>query len=291
MDITALGTTGSSFTRRDALSAGLDRRDLTKLVRAGQISRIANGVYLIGADLPNPRAVGRALNAVLSHHTAAAWLGADVPFAADALHLAVPRNRGRRADAVPGVRLHRADLGADEVLVVRGACVTAPARVLRDVAQLLPLEQAVAIGDSLCRRAGLTREAALAAALRLPRGTGKPAAIRAASLLDFRAESMFESVSRVRLAVAGLPAPVPQLNVYSEAGIWIARVDFAWEELRVVLECDGFAYHGDRDAFQRDRRRWSALTRAGWRVVVVTWQDVMGDPTYLVELMADVLGR
>jgi hypothetical protein len=125
--------------------------------------------------------------------------------------------------------------------------------------------------------------------MRLPRGKGRPAAVRAASLLDVRAESLFESITRVRLIVAGLPAPTPQLTIYSSSGERIGRVDFAWEAQRVVLECDGYEYRADRAAFERDRRRWSALIRAGWLVIVVTWRDVIGDPAYLVATMTDML--
>jgi very-short-patch-repair endonuclease len=80
------------------------------------------------------------------------------------------------------------------------------------------------------------------------------------------------------LAVAGLPPPVPKLSITDADGRWIARADFAWPEDRVILECDGHAFHDDRATFVGDRRRWTALTRAGWRVVVVTWHDVVDRP-------------
>jgi very-short-patch-repair endonuclease len=91
------------------------------------------------------------------------------------------------------------------------------------------------------------------------------------------------------LATSGLPEPVPQLNVVDADGRWIARVDFAWPDQRVILECDGFEYHQDRATFERDRRRWTALTRAGWRVAVVSWHDVVDRPDYLTGLIADLL--
>jgi hypothetical protein len=55
------------------------------------------------------------------------------------------------------------------------------------------------------------------------------------------------------------------------------------------LECDGFEYHGDLDAFVRDRRRWTALSRAGWTIAIVTWHDVVDDTTYLVDVVSDLL--
>jgi hypothetical protein len=290
MDLGALDQLGAIFSRGEAIAVGLDDRTLARLVHSAQISRLSNGIYRKGTtDLPDPAAISRAMKVVLSHQSGAAWLGGAVPFTPDALHATAPRNRGRRSDCAPGVQLHRADLRPDEIVLVRGVPVTAPARTLLDVARCLPLREAVAIGDSLCRRGGLSREHAIAAALDLAPGVGRPAAVRASGLLDFRAESVFESMTRVDLAVAGLPPPTPQLNIKDRDGNWIARVDFAWEDQRVVLECDGYEFHRDRAAFQRDRRRWSALTRSGWKVIVVTWYDVTHDPAYLIDVMRDLL--
>ncbi len=52
------------------------------------------------------------------------------------------------------------------------------------------------------------------------------------------------------------------------------RVDFAWPDRRLVVECDGFRWHGQHASWKRDRRRIAALERAGWRVLVITWDDV-----------------
>ena len=66
-------------------------------------------------------------------------------------------------------------------------------------------------------------------------------------------------------------------------------LDFAWPTVRVALEADGYEFHSDRGVFQSDRRRWSAINRAGWRGGVVTWFDVTRDPSYVVELVRDLL--
>jgi very-short-patch-repair endonuclease len=108
-------------------------------------------------------------------------------------------------------------------------------------------------------------------------------------LVDPRAGSIFESITRVTLVVAGIVPPHSQFEVYDANGRWIGRVDFAWPSKCVILECDGFEYHGDRDAFERDRRRWTALVRAGWRVAIVTWRDVADEPAYLIEVVTDLL--
>jgi very-short-patch-repair endonuclease len=110
----------------------------------------------------------------------------------------------------------------------------------------------------------------------------------AASLIDPESGSILESLTRLLLWRHGLPNPRTQVSVRGAEG-WIGRVDFAWPDHKVILECDGYEFHAARSLFQRDRRRWSALVAAGWRVAVVTWLDVVGDPTYVVKLVRDLL--
>jgi hypothetical protein len=123
----------------------------------------------------------------------------------------------------------------------------------------------------------------------LPQAFGRPQTKRVVAFTDAASGSVFESLTRVLLLEAGVPAPVTQLNIYSATGEWIGRVDFAWPDARLILECDGFEHHSTHDAFNRDRRRWNALMRAGWRVAVVTWRDVVSEPSYVVEVVTEYL--
>jgi hypothetical protein len=278
------------FTRREAVADGIGGRTLTTLVRDGLVARVGRGVYRAATTTSalDPSGLSRSMNVAVSHESAAAWYGASLAVAPAQLHVTAERNRGRRADGIDGVRLHRANIPRGDLLTIRGALVTTPVRTLLDVARSLPAREAVAIGDSMCRLGLLTPPLVESAAAALPQGPGRRAAIQVANLLDPRAESVFESICRVDLAIAGLPAPTPQLNIVDADGGWIARVDFAWRAFRLILECDGFEFHSSREVFERDRRRWNALTRAGWRVVIVTWRDVIGDPDYLIEIIAEL---
>lgn len=50
--------------------------------------------------------------------------------------------------------------------------------------------------------------------------------------------------------------------------------DFLWRRQRVIVELDGFATHGTRRAFERERRRDRRLQAAGWRPIRVTWRHL-----------------
>ena len=49
------------------------------------------------------------------------------------------------------------------------------------------------------------------------------------------------------------------------------RLDFAWPDRKLGLECDSWEHHGDRVAFGKDRERLSEMVALGWRVLLVTW--------------------
>ena len=55
-------------------------------------------------------------------------------------------------------------------------------------------------------------------------------------------------------------------------------MDCAWPAQRLIVELDGRAAHGTREAFERDRERDRLLQAASWRVIRVTWRQVSADP-------------
>jgi hypothetical protein len=276
--------------RNQILGSGVDGREITEMVAMGVLTRLWRGFYTTGEalGLPDPRGVTRSMRVVLSHESAAAWSGVDLMSPVDVLHVTAPRNRGRRSDSAPGVRIHRAELAPADIRTTRGVRVTAPNRTIVDVARSSSLEAAVCVADGYLRRR-LTTKSSLSSYAASLAGPGRPSAIRVADLADPSAASVFESLTRLLLAGAGLPPPVTQFTIRDRDGRWIGRVDFAWPDARLVLECDGFEHHASHEAFHRDRRRWTALSRAGWRVAVVTWHDVVDDPYYVVGLIADYL--
>lgn len=106
---------------------------------------------------------------------------------------------------------------------------------------------------------------------------------------------MGESLSRVRIAEVGLPAPVLQFEVFDEHGVWIARVDFAWPESGVVGEFDGAVkYTGTPEQVARavlaEKRRQQAIEDAGWRVVRWTWSDLADRGRFRTRIAAALAG-
>ncbi|GAA0316846.1 DUF559 domain-containing protein [Actinoallomurus spadix] len=106
---------------------------------------------------------------------------------------------------------------------------------------------------------------------------------------DPRSGSVLESALRMLLIEHEMRPPRTQYEMRAVSGRHLARVDFAWPELRVIVEADGFAYHRDRRAYLRDRTLGNACTLAGWRLLRFSWEDVFRHPAYVVRSAREVL--
>jgi very-short-patch-repair endonuclease len=79
--------------------------------------------------------------------------------------------------------------------------------------------------------------------------------------------------------------PVPSCN----ARLHGFEVDALWAGRKLVLEVDGYAFHGHRAAFERDRRRDQTHAADGYRVIRVTWRRLQREPLAVVARLAQAL--
>jgi very-short-patch-repair endonuclease len=250
--------------RPELLALGLSGDAIGRRVRSRRLRPLYRGVYAVGHRALRPeahrlaavRASGR--GAALSHAAAAAHWGLR-PSAATRIDVTVPTGAGRRARK--GIRLHRCPaLLPQETTLHEGIPVTTPARTLLDLAATIP-------------RRALERAADQAEVLQLFDGSAIDATIEAhrgrpgAPLLRVVLESHDAGSTITRSALEEL-----FLTLCDENGIERPRVntriaglevDFHWPAHRLVVEVDGYRYHGTRRAFERDRARDATLAAAG----------------------------
>jgi very-short-patch-repair endonuclease len=110
---------------------------------------------------------------------------------------------------------------------------------------------------------------------RYPRRPGVPA-LRALIEDAQRGLSVVRSELEERFQALLLDAavPMPATNVFVEGH----EVDCAWEQQRLVVELDSRSAHDTRDAVETDRARDRRLGAAGWRVVRITWRQLLDTP-------------
>lgn len=185
-----------------------------------------------------------------------------------------------------GIRGRRLRLPSFHLAVVEGVTVTTPVRTWLDCAPLLRRSDLVAMGDAILHR-GLGTPAEFQHLLTWGyRRRGMTGVRAAVPILDGAAESPAESWVRVLLIDAKLPRPICNLDIHFR-GRWLARVDMAWPEFRVIVEYDGMGHLDERQR-RRDAERLNALQAAGWLVIVLTADDLRR-PEHVIALVRSAL--
>lgn len=269
--------------RRAALVGACGRAAVDAALRSGELVTLARGAYASREGADAAAAAAASVSGVLSHRSAAlawGWAVRSLPGRPD---VTVAKNRRIEAHRRAAVTLHRATLHVDDVVDGR----TSQERTLVDCLRTLDLPEALAVADSALREG--VPPARLAALARDVRGPGSPRVRRVAALADGRAANPFESTLRAAcLDVPGL-AVTPQVPIVE--GRWLGRPDLVDQRLRLALEADSFAWHGNRAALRRDAHRYNALVAAGWLVLRFSWEDVMFESSRVRRLLGDVVRR
>jgi hypothetical protein len=228
-------------------------------------------------------------DAAFSDATAAMLMNLPVPRQPDVVHVTV-----RVGTCVPqrrGIVGHVRRLRAEDVALIDGLRVITAAVTFVHLAAVLSRAALVGLGDAILR-ASLATTAELMSAVEA--NAGRRGCIRARgliSVLNPSAESIMESVLRLLLLDAGLPAPEVNGNVYDSFGEFLARADLLYRAAKVIIEYDGDHHRLDRAQFARDVRRGSDLAAAGYLVLRFTAADVLGRPHAVVAAVRSALAQ
>lgn len=269
------------FTRRQAIEAGFSTSAISR--------RRASGVW-VAVDFAAYRFAGTPSSwkqeimaacllgpAVASHRSAAIlWGFPGMP--ADIVEVTALRHQRRRASHVTWHESYH--LAERDVTEIDGIPVTRPVRTFLDLAVVLSADSLEEVLDE-GRSRNLLDVAAIWRRLEelgdLRPGTRRLRAVLGLQTTEARpAESVLETRFRQLLRGAGVPMPTPQLEIRGSG--FLARVDFAYADLKLAIELDGAAYHSSRSARDRDRDRENQLVALGWRVLRFTWDDLTKRP-------------
>ncbi len=285
------------FTRADAVRLGATLRMVRWRVEAGEWEQLYPGVYRTAGAPETWRqrllaaCLSSAPGAAASHRAA----GGVIKLAGvepGVLEISVLRGNLRHRS---GVSIHEvSQLPSVDVTVVDAIPVTTPTRTLIDLAAVVSVEVLEeALDDALRRR--LTTIARLRWRLDnlARRGRGGITAIR--KILDARnpgaagPQSPLETRVARLIRRAGLPEPVRQYHV-RDGNRLIAVVDFAYPEVKVAVEADGYRWHSGRAQWERDLSRRNRLASLGWQVIHVTAADLRR-PDDVVAIITAALAR
>jgi hypothetical protein len=267
-------------TRLNLLSLAISASTIDGWLAGGRLIRVHTGVYrLPGAPVTWHQSLLAAVlaagpGAVASHRAAAKLWGliADAP-----IEISVPRGRHPRLN---GVIVHQTrDIVAPYTR--QGVRVTSPMRALIDLGAV---ERVEVVSDSLER--GLIDRRYTIASVEWARvevaRPGRRGSGVLKQILDERAlgadrpDGLLEPRMAQIFKTFGLPPAIFQFRIVLDG---VARwIDFAYPELKIAIEVDGWNAHATPADMQRNIDKRAALAALGWLVIPFSWSDVVRNP-------------
>jgi len=198
--------------------------------------------------------------AMLSHQSAGELWGL-LPTCPGPIHVKVSVQRHPRS--VRGISVHRSrTIHAADATHRDRIPVTTALRTVLDLRRVLPRKQWEAVVDQA-------------------RGKGVPVD----DLID---EAPTRSVLERRFLRLCRCHRIPAPKVNVRIGRFV--VDFLWPEHRIVVEVDGYEFHGGRQSFEADRERDAELAVQGYRVLRFTYRQVTEEPAKVAARLSALLG-
>ncbi len=283
---------GGVITRRQLRDSTCSDRTISRMIQRGALQRITRGgVYLVGGTPWSAAARTWAgvlmTDGVLGFTSAAVLWGMEVeapPF----VQVIVPTSRRPRPP--DWVRVHRSFVPSSEVVRRDGLPVTSRARTAIDLIGHLPRRDAIRFADRALQRSWVTRnqlERRLVDESFKPGNRNLRTVLHASSAAAAsEAERRLHQLLR-RARLVGWAANHP----VRDGSRVVAVIDVAFEQLRLAIEVDGWAFHSDVDRFRRDRQRQNDLVALGWTVLRFTWADLSERPDYVIAQIRHALGR
>jgi very-short-patch-repair endonuclease len=263
-------------TRERLLAAGFGRSQIERLVANGTLVPVHRGVYIVvHASSPLAYECAAVLacqpKPMLSHGTAGSLWQLPVD-PGNEIEVTIV---GRRPWGPDGIRPHYiSELAAHEFRRHEGIPITSPSLTLLDLAgDLEPADFAAALNEARVQR--LVTDGTLSATLAAHQQRRGAKALRA--LLDSERGPRITRSEAERRALELMRSHGIEPDD-TDVPIGPYRVDFLFRRERLIVEVDGYRYHGTRYRFVRDRRRIAALGAMGYQVHPLTWDDIENRP-------------
>ena len=277
------------ISRLQALGCGLSVDAIKRRLRTERWVRVLPRVYAIAGspDSWRRRLLAACLwagePAVVSHRGAARLWGLE-GFETPIVELSTSKTLRSRQ----GIIVHKvAPFGGADVTVVERIPVTTPLRTVFDLCSVVDERRAeYALEDVLRRRMTSIQRCHLLLDRVGGKGVSGVATFRKLMAVRGPGYRPMASVLEIDMshifARCKLPKPVRQHPVARPSGA-TAYIDFAFPELKLGIEVDGYETHSRRDRWQYDMHRENDLKYLGWTILHFSWDDVHDRPDLVVD--------
>ncbi|MGA9277556.1 DUF559 domain-containing protein [Ilumatobacter sp.] len=231
--------------------------------------------------------------ALASHRSAALLHGIPIgtPPPVDLILPLVGSPRTRFARGLDGVQVHRpSDMARLKPYRRDGIACTAILRTLLDLGAVAPHDVHGAVGHALTNDLATIDAIETVLQQHARRGRAGVTALRTALddwAIDAKpADSVLEPAMRRLISAYGLPP------VEFHASVGGREVDFRVVGTPIVIECDGWRYHGRaRDQFERDRENDAEFAAHGWIVLRFTYRKITTRPSRVAAQIRGAIER
>jgi very-short-patch-repair endonuclease len=279
------------FSRAQAGKAGFSESAMDRRVRTRRWEPMLPGVYRLRGvpETWHQKLMAAQLwagtDAVVSHRSAGELLGLDgAP--AGFVELTVSERR----HAPPGIILHQSnDLPRSDCAKVGPITVTNVTRTCIDLGAVTDEEVVELVTEDALRRRRTTIDKLYrkveGLACKGRRGVAMMKRFLDQRQPDARAtDTGFETRLFRLIRQHGFPLPQRQVTVTDRRGMFVARVDLAYPEIKLVIECDSYKYHSSRSGWEKDHKRGNPIVAAGWGILRATWGDLTNSADFLQAL-------
>lgn len=282
------------ITRSAAASLGISRDAWYRAIRSGLVEPLyPNVARLWGAPPTFEQQILAAVlaagpGALASHRSSARLWGVRRPDD-DPIELLLPP-RKRWVD-VPGVIVHRPRDARDLMPLMRSQVPTTnPMRMLLDLGAVDPASVYPAAVELLQARA--VDLPALRGGLMRHVGRGRHGVTAYRQMLDHLQEDGRPTDSELETRMVRLLRKYHLPPATFHARVAGFEVDFLFENSNVIIECQGWRFHGlQREQWVFDKRRDAVLLSHGYVTVYATWSEVVHHPAEVAQRLLETLRR
>ncbi|WP_158635058.1 type IV toxin-antitoxin system AbiEi family antitoxin domain-containing protein [Tsukamurella asaccharolytica] len=267
-------------TRKQLHAVGVSDSMIAVRIDAGEIVRVRPGLFRTKHHPHTDRTAIRIgvllAGGIGDRETALFWQGM-VDTAPASISVTVPVDRRLRSTAGYPIRTRRRALDPADVAEVDGLAVTGKALTVLEVADAKVMDRAL-------QRKDVTLDQLSAALDRNANAKGIGSARAVFSVASGDTESEAERLFVALLRLHGITGWHAQLGFRGWA------IDFAFPELKLAIEINGWAFHRSRARWHSDQNKANALTVAGWSVLNFSWHHLTDDPEGVITTLADAIG-
>lgn len=256
----------------------------TRRLKSGRWKRAQPGVYILPSAPPT-----------FEQRLWVGWLAvgpqAHVSFESAAQLQSIPNVARERVvmtvqhsgyQRLTGIVVHQiSDVQPDHLTSVAGLPVTTVPRTIVDLAAVVsPMRLRSIVEES--KFAGLTTPVAVGECLSSVARRGKPGVRSLTRVLDLFGDGKATSTSKLEdglrdvIQTAGLPRPTSQFP-FPGRQFTKGCVDFAYPDVKLVIEADGRRWHTRIRDIARDHERDGDAAEEGWLTLRLMYEHIIGD--------------